>query len=159
MKKIFTTVLVVLLCLKTFAQLKSTKEDRAYWNGFVTYIESKGLKGSKTLDCRQRNLAAKLFADYNKLNNKSIKYSSFVTLVQRDIIEYRKQALEQIRQSREKHQQNPQYRLLFDGSDDQFMPGLSVVDGFAGVLTTSWRFPNENVIGANATNDLYASNR
>lgn len=159
MKRIIATIVVILLCTTTFAQLKTTREDRAYWNGFVDYLEAKGLKGSKDLDSRKLNLGQKLFDAYNKLNNKNIDYHNFVTLVQTDIIEYRNQALAQIKLSIERHKLNPRYPIKFAGSEEEFMSGLSSVDGFAGQHTTSWKFPKEGIVGVNMGNDLYASNR
>jgi hypothetical protein len=160
MKKTIFTILSVLLFSSAFAQFNTTRDDRAYWNGFVDYVEAKGLTGLKDLNRKDLNIAEKLFQDYNKTNNRSLDYTSFVTLVQRDIIQYRKQALEQIRISRVKHAQDAKYPLMFKGADSEFMAGLSVIDGFAGVQTTAWRFPKEVVLGLNSfrINDVYANN-
>lgn len=159
MKRIIVTIVAIFLCATAFAQLKTTREDRAYWNGFVDYLEAKGLKGSKDLDSRKLNLAQKLFEDYNKLNNKTVDYHTFITLVQTDIIEYRNHALAQIKLSKEMHKLNPRYPIKFKGAEEEFMSGLSCIDGFAGQHTTSWKFPKEVIAGVNVTNDLYASNR
>ncbi len=160
MRQVFFTFFFTLLISSSFAQFNSSRDDRAYWNGFVDYVQAKGLTGSKDLNRRDLNIAEKLFHDYNSVNKRSVDYKSFVTLVQRDIQQYRKQALDQIKISRVKHAKNPNYPLMFKGTDEQFMAGLSVVDGFAGVQTTAWRFPNEVVLGLNQLrfNDIYATN-
>lgn len=160
MRKSIFTFLFTLLISSAFAQFTSSREDRAYWNGFVDYVQAKGFIGSKDLNRRDLNIAEKLFDSYNAANKRSVDYKSFVTLVQRDIQQYRKQALEQIKISRVKHAKNSNYPLMFKGTDDEFMAGLSVVDGFAGVQTTAWRFPNEVVLGLNQLrfNDIYVTN-
>ncbi|WP_342646555.1 hypothetical protein [Mucilaginibacter sp. CSA2-8R] len=160
MRKVIFTLLCTLLISSAFAQFNSSRDDRAYWNGFVDYVQAKGFTGSKDMNRRDLNIAEKLFHDYNAVNKRSVDYKSFVTLVQRDIQQYRKQALDQIKISRVKHAKNSNYPLMFKGTDEQFMAGLSVVDGFAGVQTTAWRFPNEIVLGLNELrfNDIYATN-
>ncbi|WP_158827208.1 hypothetical protein [Mucilaginibacter lacusdianchii] len=157
MIKTIITAIFILFAYCVSAQVKITKEDRAYWNGFVEYVEAHGLKGSSDLNRKDLGLAEKLFNQYNKANKRVLNYSAFITLVQADIKEYREQALAQIRTSRAKHSENPDFPLMFDGTDEEFMPGLSIVDGFAGVKTTSWKFPNEIVLGLAylRTNDIY----
>jgi hypothetical protein len=160
MKKMITTVLIMLMGCAVFSQLKTTRQDRTYWNGFVDYVELKGMKGNANLNRKDLNLTENLFNEYNKINKKSVSYTDFVKLVQSDIQAYREQALTQIRLSRQKHAQNPKYPLMFSGKDEEFMQGLSVIDGFAGMQTTSWKFPKEIVAGLDyiRTNDIYVSN-
>jgi len=160
MKKLFITFIAVVVSLSAFSQLKTTEQERAYWNGFVDFIKSKGLKGSRLLDRKDLDISHKLFVTYNKIHRRFVDYVSFVTLVQQDIIEYRKMALEQIRISRAKHNENPTYPLMYAGKDESFMAGLSQLDGFAGVKTTSYKFPKEIVINSPVLkyNDLYARN-
>lgn len=161
MKKLIITFIAVMVSFSAFSQLKTTSQQRSYWNGFVDFIRSKGLKGSELLDRKDLDISHKLFNAYNKLHKKLVDYSTFVTLVQQDIIEYRKMALEQIRLSRAKHSENPAYPLMYAGDDNSFMAGLSQLDGFAGVKTTSYKFPKEFVINSPVLkyNDLYARNR
>lgn len=160
MRKVIFTFLCTLFISSAFAQFSTSKDDRAYWNGFVDYVQAKGYKGHKQLNRRDLNISEKLFTEYNAYNKRNVDYKSFVTLVQRDIQQYRKQALEQIKVSRVKHAKNASYPLMFKGTDNEFMAGLSIVDGFAGVQTTAWRFPNEVVLGLNElrVNDIYVTN-
>ena len=160
MKKLIITFIAVMVSFSAFSQLKTTSQERSYWNGFVDFIKSKGLKGSKLLDRKDLDISHKLFAAYNKIHRRLVDYGSFVTLVQQDIIEYRKMALEQIRLSRIKHNENPAYPLMYAGKDESFMAGLSQLDGFAGVKTTSYKFPKEIVLNTSVLkyNDLYVRN-
>lgn len=118
--------------------------DRAYWNGFVKYVQQKGLKGSPQLDRRDLSLSKKLFAEYNVLNKGDYDYDRFVPMVQQHIADYRKKAIENILAGKSgiKDYNGDPAKYDFDG---RFMTGLSSVDGWAGSKTTSWSFPNEKV--------------
>lgn len=158
MKRLTITILTAtLFCVTAFAQMKTTTADRAYWNGFVDYVSAKGLAGSKDLNRHDLDIAHKLFAEYSAVKGRTVNYKAFVTMVQTDIAQYRRAALRQIQISRAKHADNPNYPLAFEGSDDEFMKGLSQIDGFAGVLTIGWKFPSEVVVGCTYSkpNDLY----
>jgi hypothetical protein len=156
-KLIIVAVMATSFCLTAFAQMKTTTADRAYWNGFVDYVSAKGLSGSKDLNRHDLDIGHKLFVEYNKLKGRTVNYNKFVTMVQTDIAQYRRAALKQIQISRAKHAENAAYPLAFDGADDEFMKGLSQIDGFAGVLTLGWKFPGEVVAGCTYVkpNDLY----
>jgi hypothetical protein len=113
-----------------------TRAERQHWNGFVTYLERLHLKGSVKLDNRKLGLSERMFYDYNKTTGAAYDYKSFVTRVQQAIKSYRENALNQIRSG----------KAVFKGPDSLFMRGLSIVDGWAGSKTTTWRFPADSVV-------------
>lgn len=126
-----------------------SSKDREFWNGFVDYVESKGLKGSVDLDKRDLGLSKRLFDEYAK---GAKNYEEFVPSVQQSISDYRNSAIQKARRG----------EITLPGIDytnkarpvdvgdealkSMFMSGLSDVDGWAGSKTTSWRFPRETVL-------------
>ena len=118
--------------------------DRAFWNGFVQYVQKKGLKGSPELDKRDLNLSKKLFSEYSAANNAAYDYDTFVPQVQQHISDYRNKAIEQIKTGKAQlpgYNNDPKFDF-----DANFMSGLSAVDGWAGSKTTSWQFPQEKMV-------------
>lgn len=142
--KALLTITLLLITFAASAQ-RLTSADRTYWNGYVNYLETKGLKGSALLDSRSTELSKKMFNTYSKEQGRTIDYTFFVTLVQVDIAEYRTKALSQIHSG----------KATFAGADSEFMSGLSVIDGWAGSKTTSYKFPSETVSITNVPNNLY----
>lgn len=132
--KTLLTITALLIVLTTSAQQHLTSDQRTYWNGYVTFLEAKGLKGSTLLD--NKVLGRYMFNQYSK---GTVNYTVFVTLVQADIAAYRANALKQIHEG----------KVTFGGKDEDFMKGLSIIDGWAGSRTTSYRFPSEVVIITN----------
>lgn len=155
MKTLSILTIALLLTIGVKAQIsdstlyKSGKESRAYWNGFVDFLQTKNLKGSKELDKRSTLLSESLFNEYNTLNNKKVDYTKFIILVQTCIKKYREDALIEIHAGR---------TFCDIKSDDEFMVGLSKIDGFAGSKTTSWKFPVEIIINTKLKNNLYINN-
>lgn len=131
--------------------------DRQFWNGFVDFLDKKGLKGSAELDKKDIQLSKGLFDEYAKGSNKT--YEDFVPKVQSEISKYRENAIQGIKEGSiklEGYQGQKDYDF-----DTNFMSGLSGVDGFAGSKTTSWKFPSDIVTDKNtkreiAKNQLYS---
>lgn len=111
------------------------KKERGIWNGFTQFVADKGYKGSKDLDSRDKGLSKQLWGDYTKQNNLDLEYDTFIPQVQSEISAYRNNVINMARQGKA---QIP--------SEDQFMQGLSKVDGWAGSRTTSWKFPEETAV-------------
>lgn len=129
-------------------------QDRSFWNGFVDYVEKKGLKGSPDLDKRDLGLSKTLFDEYAKEVKSPYKYEEFVPAVQQNIADYRNTAIEKARRG-EIQIPGVDYTnkaSVVDVGDEalksMFMSGLSDVDGWAGSRTTSWRFPRQEVLNS-----------
>ena len=119
-------------------------KDRSFWNGFVGYVQSKGLKGSPDLDKRSLNLSKKLFSEYSEANKGTYNYDTFIPQVQQHISDYRTKAIEHINAGKSGIAGYTGDPKDYD-FDKEFMSGLSAVDGWAGSKTTAWRFPQENM--------------
>ena len=108
-----------------------TPAQRQMWNGFVDYLEKTGYKGSKMLDDKNTALGGKLIEQYKTINPEfSLDYNA-VKQVQQDLQDYRQQSLNRIKAG----------KAQFDGKEEDFMPGLSKIDGWLGSKTSSWKFP------------------
>lgn len=146
-KDMKTTLLIIAFALSSLMTKAQTltRAERNYWNGFVTYLDSVGLRGSVKLD--NHDLSKQLFNQYSK---GAVDYTTFVTRVQTDLQAYRAKALQQIKAG----------KALFNGTDAEFMPGLSVIDGWAGSKTTAYKFPNEvvKVMNGNKVDSLKHNN-
>lgn len=122
-----------------------TSNDRQFWNGFVDYVAQKGYAGSPRLDERNTKLSRMLFDEYNKLNNGSYAYDTFIPSIQREIANYRNNAINEIKKNnlRVTNDDGSLYKGKIEDYDfdNNYMKGLSNVDGWAGSLTTSWKFP------------------
>ncbi|MFD1255881.1 hypothetical protein ACFQ3S_03650 [Mucilaginibacter terrae] len=134
MKSILLTLFVALVITSANAQTIN-KEQRAFWNGFVDFLEVKGLKGSAKLDKPGHENSVALFNEYCKLKGLTIPYKTFITQVQTTISVYRAAAWSQVESG----------KAIFDGKEADFMPGLSVIDGWAGSHTTNYKFPTDSV--------------
>lgn len=130
---------------KTYSTLDS--QDRSTWNGFVDFVDSKGMKGSPTLDDRNQNISRGLWDEYSTSKGINKSYDEFIPTVQYNISEYRNRAIERMK-SGEMNLSNFTREQLnapdFDWNKN-FMQGLSDIDGWAGSRTTSWKFPSETV--------------
>lgn len=119
--------------------------DRQFWNGFVDHVYQKGYYNSPKLDERNTSLSRKLFEEYNKANNGSYSYDTFVPSIQREIANYRNNAINEIKSNNLRVTNDD--GTLYKGNindydfDKNYMQGLSNVDGWAGSRTTSWKFP------------------
>ncbi|MVN89643.1 hypothetical protein [Mucilaginibacter aquatilis] len=112
-----------------------TPKERMIWNGFVDYLAIKKFKGSAELDKPPREKSVQLWKDYCKAINLKLDYHEFVSHVQRNIIAYRKYAWQKIKDG----------KATFNGTEADFMPGLSTVDGWAGSRTTTYKFPPDSL--------------
>ena len=72
------------------------KEERAFWNGFVDYLDVKGLKGSAKLDKPGHDNSMVLFNEYCKSKGVAVPYKTFITQVQTTISVYRAAAWSQV---------------------------------------------------------------
>lgn len=105
---------------------------RGEWNKFVDWMAAKGVKGKPELDTNQ--LGFKYLDDYIKENPNTVLSRELVLPIQREFQTYRTKALENIKAGKAK----------FDGTEEQFMPGLSKLDGYPGQFTTNYKFPSES---------------
>ncbi|MDT3405067.1 hypothetical protein [Mucilaginibacter terrae] len=129
-------LLIVLLATTCVANAQViTRNERMVWNGFVDYLASKNYKGSPELDRPPREKSVQLWKDYCKLNKLNLDYHEFVSHVQRNIIAYRNYAWSKIKSG----------KATFTGTEADFMPGLSTIDGWAGSRTTTYKFPPDSI--------------
>lgn len=134
-----TLILIALLILSILGAKSQTKVaitavpevQQQFWNGFVDFVAVKGYYKSDELDRRDKTISSDLWSDYNEACHTTYDYTSFVKMVQIEILNYREQSLALIHSGRAK----------FDGDDGDFMANLSKPDGWAGSKTTSWKFP------------------
>lgn len=120
-----------------------TESEQDLWNGFVDYVDQKGYKGSTELDNRNQNLSRSLWNDYSRSIGSELKYDEFIPRVQTSIEDYRNRAIERIKNGQatlNNYSTDEVNSQDFDW-DKNFMKDLSVVDGWAGSKTTSWKFP------------------
>ncbi len=102
---------------------------KAEWNKYVDWLDTKGMKGKPELDTDK--VGFKYLEQYRKENPNTILTPDLVLPIQQEFQTYRTKALENIKAGKAK----------FDGTDEQFMPGLSKLDGYPGRYTTSYKFP------------------
>jgi|GEM_PF-1080908 len=148
--------LIIIVFLATVFSAKAqviTRNERLIWNAFVDYLATKNYKGSPELDRPPREKSVQLWKDYCKVNNLNLDYHQFVSHVQRNIIAYRNYAWSKIKSG----------KAIYTGTEADFMPGLSNVDGWAGSRTTTYKFPADSlmvgVLGERAvahTNAIYS---
>ena len=104
------------------------------WNDYTNYLGKRGLKGSASLDAGNNGLNA--LEAYRKENPSSILTKEHIPLIQKALSDYRTKSLALIKSGKATGPDNP---------DENFMPGLSKVDGIPGSLTTNYQFPAENI--------------
>jgi hypothetical protein len=158
MKNLLLTIALVIVTNLTLSaqSIKLTPVEVNYWNGFVDFVDAKGLKGSPELDRRDTKLSQSLFDEYNKINKETYDYTTFVTSVQTYIAAIRVQAIIDIKAGHTKDG----HKVILDGYtvgdttynfDTNFMVGLSKIDGWAGSKTTSWKFPSTTYVKKTVT--------
>lgn len=122
-----------------------SNNDRQFWNGFVDYVAQRGYAGSPRLDERSTKLSRLLFDEYNRTNKGNYAYDTFIPAIQTDISNYRNNAINEIKKGNIKvtNDDGSLYRGNINDYDfdNNYMQGLSNVDGWAGSRTTSWKFP------------------
>ncbi|MEO9210787.1 MAG: hypothetical protein ABI208_06800 [Ginsengibacter sp.] len=103
------------------------------WNQFIAYAKQKGYSGMPQLD-HDENLRQKVFKEYNAAHPNSQVDYSMVKDVQNEIQNYKQKALQAIKGGS---------ASLSDGANqNNFMSGISPVDGIFGSKTSSWQFPS-----------------
>lgn len=117
---------------------------RPEWNKFIDFVEAKGMKGNKLLDDRNTALGKQLMQEYLKTNPKSPLTYDVIPSVQQSLQEYRAKSLQEIRSG----------KAQFDGKEEEFMPGLSKVDGWLGSKTSSYKFPSASSVVKKDINGL-----
>lgn len=105
-----------------------TAQQRQLWNRFIALNPTPQ---------NARDVFNSLHSGYD--------FCEFTVMVQRDIKAYRSAALDEIHTG----------KASFDRPDSLFMPGLSKIDGIAGVKTLHWKFPEEQYLNVNKQNDVY----
>jgi hypothetical protein len=103
------------------------------WNKYTSWLEEKGMKGKPELDSDQ--LGFKMLDEYRKANPNTILSKDLILPIQREFQTYRQKALENIKTG----------KATFNGKEEDFMPGLSKLDGYPGRYTTSYKFPSATV--------------
>lgn len=108
-------------------------DERVQWNGFLDYLNKKGVQGSPMLDNRNTALGQQLMEEYRAQNpHFSLNYNQ-VPQVQNDLQNYRQGLVKQ-------WQSNPKVAPGVKSADD-IMGGISPVDGWLGSKTSSYRYP------------------
>ena len=128
-----------------------TVQQKADWNNYIDYLQSKGMKGNPALDNRDTGLSQKLFNDYKTQNpHFSLTYDQ-VPQIQQDLIDYRNNLVQ-------KYKANPS--VVPDAkSADEIMPSLSPADGWLGSKTSSHKYPIATLTDANSgTAQNYGTN-
>ena len=116
--------------LANIGEPKIDDATKQSWNDYVQYLQTKGLKGHPSLD--QGDTALKVLDAYRKENPKSLLSRDNIPLIQQEFSSYRGKALADIKSGKASGPVNP---------DENFMPGLSKIDGIPGSMTTSYTFP------------------
>lgn len=111
-----------------------TNDEKQQWNGFIDYLDKKGLRGSALLDNKDTSLGAKLISEYQSVNpNFTLGYDR-VSDVQNDLQNYRNQLFKDYQQGKVSI---PGVRTVED-----VMPGISQVDGWLGSKTSNYKYPS-----------------
>jgi len=103
---------------------------KAEWNKYVLWLEKKGLKGHASLDSGDNGL--RVLEAYRKENPSTTLTKETVPVIQQGFQQYRAKALADIKAGKASGPEDP---------DNNFMPGLSKIDGIPGSMTTSYMFP------------------
>lgn len=111
-----------------------TNKIRQGWNDYISWLKSKGLAGDASLD--KNGLGVKMINQYRKENPDTPITPDLVTPIQKDFGKYRQYALKQIDDG----------EAMLDphsgATKENFMKGLSIVDGIPGQRTTSFSYPS-----------------
>lgn len=108
-----------------------TNQQKTDWNSFLDFVDKEGFKGNTLLDDKDKQMGQYLMQKYRTLNPKSTITYQDVPRVQSELQQYRTDALKQI------HSGQAQAPM----KDEEFMAGLSPVDGWLGSQTSSHKFP------------------
>lgn len=103
---------------------------RSDWNNYTAWLEKKGLKGHPSLD--HNDLGGKMIDQYRKENPTTTVSRETIKPIQAEFSKYRDWVINEAKNK----------RAIIDVPQEQFMKGLSTVDGIPGQRTTSFSFPN-----------------
>lgn len=106
-----------------------TARQRAEWNAYVDWLDTKGYKGSTELDKRATGLATGLFQEFKKEHPDVTLTLDSISAVQTEM-----QKLQQSARSFAARKGDP--------NAEQLMEGISQVDNWPGSKTTSFKFPS-----------------
>lgn len=120
---------------------KLTPAQRSQWNQFIDFVEMQKMAGNPALDQRNKNVGLMLLNKFNMANPKMQITPDIIPVVQQEIQDYRNAALQKIKAG----------QAAYDGKEEDFMPNLSVVDGWPGTKTLSTRFPGATLTVATPT--------
>lgn len=108
-----------------------TNKLRKDWNDYVSWLDTKGLKGHPSLD--SNDLGGKMVEQYQKENPNTLVSRQSIPAIQQEFQKYRDYVLNQVKAGK---------ATLSPGvTPDNFMYNLSKVDGIPGQRTTSFQFP------------------
>lgn len=110
-----------------------TPQQRKEWNAYVDYVEKRGYRNSPMLDRKETGLATSLFNDFKKENPNTTISLDHIASVQSEM-----QNLAKAAQAFEARRGNP--------NAPNIMQGTSKVDSWPGSKTTSFKFPDMNLI-------------
>jgi hypothetical protein len=116
---------------------KLTPAAKQDWNKFIDYLDAKGMRGNPALDDRNTDLGRKMLGQYKAANPKSGITYEMIPQVQQELQDYRAEALKKIQAGG---------ASAGGVQPDQFMPGLSQVDGWLGQKTSNWQFPKATLM-------------
>lgn len=114
------------------------------WNKLINFAKQKGYAGNPQLD-HDPVLRQRVFDEFNKENPKDAITQDLVKPIQNVIQEYKSKALSDIKA-------NP---TSYAGDPNNFMSGISQIDGIWGQKTSQWAFP-ENFIKNKETGEKKA---
>lgn len=105
---------------------------RRAWNEFTSYLEKKGLKGNPILDRGEKSF--EVLEMYRKENPNTPLTRAHIVPIQEDFGRYRQGIIDKIEKSKASYGTGT--------TKENFMKGLSKVDGIPGSMTTSFQFPS-----------------
>lgn len=105
---------------------------RQAWNDYITYLDSKGLKGHPSLDKGGKGF--QVLEQYRKEHPETPITKELIPTIQKEFGNYRQFALDEIK--------NKKANFAPGTDENNFLRALSIVDGIPGQRTTSFAFPN-----------------
>lgn len=113
-------------------------DERRHWDGFSDYVNNQGYANHAGLNTG--TLSRDLWGDYTTSKNLNLNYDEFVPRLQNTIATFRNQTINKMKNGfgeiKDKDFKNPNFDW-----DNEYLPGLSNVDGWAGTKTTNFKFP------------------
>lgn len=112
---------------------KLTPAQKEAWNRFIDFVATQKMAGHPSLDQRNKNVGMGLLQAFNLKNPDYALPLEIVPVVQKELNDYRNEALAKWKAG----------KAIIEGveKEEDFMPGLSQVDGWPGTKTLSSKFP------------------